>query len=308
MPALRLEEVTKRFGAHVAVDALSLTVPEGVIYGFLGPNGSGKTTTLRMALRILLPDAGVVEVLGERTGSAAHDRVAYLPEERGLYRRWKVRRLLRYLGELKGRSGASLDRAITEWLERMGLAAVAEKRVEQLSKGMAQKIQFIGAALAEPRLLILDEPFSGLDPVNAVVLRDAVVELRRRGVTIVLSTHDMAVAERMCDRLLMIHKGKKVLDGTLDEIQAAHGAPRVRVRCAGGREALAGAPGVARVVDHGQLQEVELAGDAQAVLQHLAARTTVSLFEVARPSLHEIFVGVARPDATTMDGFRGEAS
>jgi ABC-2 type transport system ATP-binding protein len=298
--AIRIAGVTKRFGSFVAVDDLSLTVPKGAVYGFIGPNGSGKSTTLRMIMNIILPDAGSIEVLGSQDTRAARDRVAYLPEERGLYKKMQVRRLLRYYGQLKGRPRADIERDIDTWLDKLGLAAWGDKKVDALSKGMAQKIQFIAAVIARPELLILDEPFSGLDPVNAVALREAVVEQKQHGTTIVFSTHDMSVAEKMCDRIFMIYRGKKVLDGTLDEIQQSHGGTRVRVRCGGGAEAVRGLPGVARIDDHGQLVEVDLAGknaaaDVQALLKALVAKTSVTHFELARPSLHDIFVKIAQP-------------
>ena len=294
--AIILRDVTKTFDGTIAVAGLSLAVPRGSVYGFIGPNGSGKTTTLRMIMNILLPDRGEIEVLGEHGTRAARDRVAYLPEERGLYKKMKVRRLLRYYARLKGKPAASLDPAIDRWLERLDLAAWADRRVEALSKGMAQKVQFIAAVVAEPELLILDEPFSGLDPVNAEVLKDAVLDLRRRGTTVVFSTHDMAVAERLCDRLFMIFRGRKVLDGTLDEIQSAYGFDTVRVRSEAGTRALEGLPEIEAVNDHGNQQELRLRGDPQAFLQKLVARTLVYQFEIARPSLHDIFVRIAKPE------------
>src|SRR3954466_15305791 len=215
--AVEIEHVTKSFGSFVAVNDLSLQIPENTVYGFIGPNGSGKTTTLRMIMRIYLPDRGRVQVLGDESWHAANDRVAYLPEERGLYKQMKVRDVLRFYAELKGcRHSGPL---IAGWLERMGLSNWADKRVEALSKGMAQKVQFIATVVARPELVLLDEPFSGLDPVNAVVLRDMILELKRNGTTVIFSTHDMSTAERMCDFIFMIYRGKKVLDGTLSTIQ-----------------------------------------------------------------------------------------
>jgi ABC-2 type transport system ATP-binding protein len=298
-PAIVLHGVCKSFGEHAAVRELSLSVPRGAIYGFIGPNGSGKTTTLRMVMSILLPDAGEIEVLGTRAGSstAARDRVSYLPEERGLYKKMTVRELLRYYGRLKAVPRARLDGAIDAWLEQLDLGRWDGQKIEALSKGMAQKVQFIACVVSEPELLILDEPFSGLDPVNAEGLKDALLGLRDRGTTIVFSTHDMAAAERLCDRIFMIFRGQKVLDGTLAEIQARYGADTVRVRVSGGRAALDGLPGVERVVDHGNMQELRLGGDAQAFLRALAARTAVQQFEIARPSLHDIFVRIAQPEA-----------
>src|SRR5262245_35819246 len=288
MIAIRLTDVTKRFSGVSAVDNLTLAVPAGSIYGFIGPNGSGKTTTLRMIMHILLPDHGRIEVLGSDDTAAARDRVSYLPEERGLYKKMTVRRLLRYYGQLKGRSVAELDPVIDDWMARLGMQGWGDKKIETLSKGMAQKVQFVGAAVSRPELLILDEPFSGLDPVNAESLKDAVLELRRQGTTIVFSTHDMGVAETLCDRILMIFRGKKVLDGTLEEIQSAYGYDTVVVKTAAGAEGLRGMPGIESVNDRGNLQEVRLSGDPQVFLRQLVAATEVSHFERVRPSLHDI--------------------
>ncbi len=219
MDAIAIQGVTKSFEGHVAVDDLTVTVPKGSLYGFIGPNGSGKTTTIRMIMNILMPDSGEIAVLGEHDTRTARDRVSYLPEERGLYKKMTVRRLLRYYGRLKGVESKTLDIAIVHWLNRLALDDWIDKKIDALSKGMAQKVQLIAAAVSDPELLILDEPFSGLDPVNADMLKDVILELRDKGTTIVFSTHDMSVAERLCDRVFMIFKGKKVLDGTLEEIQ-----------------------------------------------------------------------------------------
>ncbi|WP_165244729.1 ABC transporter ATP-binding protein [Paludisphaera soli] len=293
--AIAIRGATKRFGSVTAVDRLDLTVPRGSLYGFIGPNGSGKTTTLRMIMHIILPDEGEIEVLGVRDTRAAHDRVSYLPEERGLYKRMTVRRLLRYFGSLKGARQPDLDRDIVHWLEVMRLPEWIDKRVDALSKGMAQKIQFIASVLNRPELLILDEPFSGLDPVNAEVLTDAVLELRKAGTTVVFSTHDMAVAERLCDRIFMIYKGQKVLDGTLDEIQARYGFDTIRVASDAGLDAFDGLGGIHEVHDRGNFQEVRFQGDPQDLLRTLIDRTRITRFEITRPSLHDVFVRIADP-------------
>jgi ABC-2 type transport system ATP-binding protein len=296
MTAVRLDLVTKTFGTHVAVAGLSLEVPPGTIYGFIGPNGSGKTTTLRMIMHILHPDRGEITVLGEKTFSAANDRVGYLPEERGLYKQMKVRELLRFYAELKGlrRSGPAID----AWLQRLDLAAWGDKKVQALSKGMSQKVQFIATVVAQPQLVLLDEPFSGLDPVNAEVLREAVLQLKRDGTTVIFSTHDMAIAEKMCDFIFMIYRGKKVLDGTLESIQEHYGADTVRVRLEGNGIAWAGLPGVEAVRDLGRWQELRLdrTADTQQLLSALMQRGTVQHFELSQPSLHDIFVRIARPE------------
>ena len=295
MTAILLDHITKRFGSHVAVNDLSLRVPAGSVFGFIGPNGSGKTTTLRMILHILLPDSGRIEVFGDPRTDIARRKIGYLPEERGLYKKMSVRRLLRYYGQLKGKPLKEIDVEINRWIDQIGLGAWLDKPIEALSKGMAQKVQFVSALISKPELLILDEPFSGLDPVNAEVLKDAILEVRRQGTTILFSTHDMAVAERMCDRICMIFRGQKVLDGTLDEIQSDYGTDTVRVKVDGPVDMLRSLPGVTGVNDHGQLQELRFTGNPQALLSALVARVPVLHFEVSHPSLHDIFVRIARP-------------
>ena len=297
MHAVEVESVTKTFGPVVAVDDLSFAVPAGSIYGFIGPNGSGKTTTIRMLLHIIEADRGAIRVFGETLHSACTDRIGYVPEERGLYRKMKVREVLEYLGGLK--RGGSLRQEVDAWLARLDLADWADKKVETLSKGMSQKVQFIAAVVARPPLLVLDEPFSGLDPVNADVLREAILELRAEGTTILFSTHDMPVAERMCDTILMIFRGKKVLDGTLEAIQNRYGTDTVRVRTEGGATALEGLRGVDRVTDFGQVQELRLDGtrDAQDLVGEILTRTRVTSFEMMRPTLRDIFLRIAGPEA-----------
>ena len=295
--AVRLEGVTKRFGPHVAVDRLDLAVPEGTVYGFIGPNGSGKTTTLRMILRIFYPEEGRISVLGAERGAAADDRVGYLPEERGLYKKMRVRDLLVYFARLKGFRDCRL--AVDDWLERFELGKWAHQRVEALSKGMSQKVQFIAAVAARPELLILDEPFTGLDPVNMEALKDAVLALHRQGTTVIFSTHDMDIAERMCDTIFMIFRGKKVLDDTLEAIQARYGQDTIRVRTSDSGRCFDDLPGVLHVNPYGRYTELRMQPDAdpQAILKALVARTRVDHFAVTRPSLHDIFIRIAGAEA-----------
>jgi ABC-2 type transport system ATP-binding protein len=301
MNAVELRCITKRFGPLKAVDDLTLDVPGGTVYGFIGPNGSGKTTTLRMIMNIYYPDAGTIRVFGDELQGACTDRIGYMPEERGLYKRMKVRDVLRFYGELK--NGVDVKREVDEWLERFELTEWANKKVETLSKGMAQKVQFIATVVSKPELVILDEPFTGLDPVGADVLREAVLGLQGNGTTVIFSTHDMNVAEKLCDFIFMIFRGQKVLDGTLTSIQDQYGADTIRVRAQGGMAALSGLAGVEKVSDFGQVQELRVNGDrdAQEIVAEIMARTRVESFEVARPSLHDIFVRIAGPAAREVD-------
>jgi ABC-2 type transport system ATP-binding protein len=293
MNAVELKDVTKTFGKTTAVAGLNLVVPKGSIYGFIGPNGAGKTTTLRMITGIFYPNSGSIRVLSEEVRGACSDRIGYLPEERGLYKRMRVRELLRFFAELKAaRDGAA---QVEHWLEKLGLKECADRKVEALSKGMSQKVQFIATVIARPELLILDEPFSGLDPVNMDLIRGAVLDLRAQGATVILSTHDMSIAERMCDFIFMIFQGRKVLDGTLSCIQEAYGTDTVRVRTELGMGCLRDLDGVEAVNDFGQMQELRLRrdGDPQQILRTILSRTRVWSYEVAKPSLHDIFLRIA---------------
>ena len=297
MNAVELRNVTKTFDRHTAVDSLSLAVPHGSVYGFVGPNGSGKTTTLRMIMNIFYPDRGEIAVFGEQQYGACTDRIGYLPEERGLYKKMKVREVLHFYGGLKRPDGIRAE--VDRWLHKLDLQAWADKKVETLSKGMSQKVQFIAAVAAKPEMLILDEPFSGLDPVNQDVLKDAILEIQSAGTTVIFSTHDMSVAEKMCDFIFMIFKGRKVLDGTLASIQDQYGADTVRVRIDGDRNLLHDVPGVEKVRDYGHLQELRIGADcdSQQILAAIMQRSRVRHFELTQPSLHDIFVRIAGPEA-----------
>ncbi len=297
MNVVEIENITKTFGSVKAVDDLSLNVPQGKIYGFIGPNGSGKTTTLRMIMNIFYPDSGTIRTFGEEMKGTSTDRIGYLPEERGMYKKMKVRDLLQFYGELKG--GRKVNREVDYWLERLELSEWGNKKIETLSKGMGQKVQFISTIVAKPELIILDEPFTGLDPVNVETIKDAVLDLRSQGATVIFSTHDMNVAEKMCDFIFMIFKGRKVLDGTLVSIQDKYGSDTIRIRTEGGRASLDNLEGVEKITDFGQLQELRILPDAehQKILAEIMSRTKVYSFELAKPTLYDIFLRIAGPPA-----------
>lgn len=288
--AIAIAGVRKVFGDFVAVDDLSLNVPDGTLCGFIGPNGSGKTTTLRLIMRVYAPDAGDVTVLGDARHGPADDRVGYLPEERMLYKSMRVGEVLTYLSRLKGYKPNKIE--IDHWLEKLALPGVAKRRVQTLSKGQTQKIQLIAVLIAKPKLVLLDEPFSGLDPVNSDVMTGAILDLKKAGTTVLFSTHDMASAEKLCDRIVMIYKGRKVMDGTVNQIRAGHSKNTLRVRLAGNVDPfndIAGVAGVFAFADHHELQ-LTADADPQRVLTELQGRGRVELFEIAKPSLHDLFV------------------
>jgi ABC-2 type transport system ATP-binding protein len=299
MDAVVLEEVQKSFGTVRAVDRLSARVPTGAITGFLGPNGAGKTTTLRMLLDIIRPDAGRIEVLGRSAARLAKDRIGYLPEERGLYRKMKVARLLAYMGAIKGVPKRRAAEQARRWLDRIELGGWAERRVEDLSRGMQQKLQFAVAVINDPELLILDEPFSGLDPVNLDLLEAIILEMRAQGKTIIFSTHAMPQAERLCDHILLINRGRPVLDGTLAEIRARWRAHAAVVELEGDAEFVRGLPFVTGVEAgrNGQfLVRLSESADPQELLKVLVGRVRVLSFAIQVPSLHEIFVKLVGAD------------
>lgn len=300
--ALDIRAVSKSYAEHRAVDSLSLAVPKGSVYGLLGPNGAGKTTTIRMALNIIGPDTGSISIFGtSNTDRRVIDRVGYLPEERGLYKKMVVRRALRFLAELKGVKGRDADNRINTWLDRLGLRTPEKDwgaaKVDELSRGMQQKVQFIGTLLHDPDLVILDEPFSGLDPINAQALKDAMVELKQRGKTVIFSTHLMDNAERMCDSVCIIARGQTVLDGTVAAVKAQHGSNTIALGVSSGREQVAQLlqdhPMVDRVDDQNRFFEITLrhGADVQALLRAVVeAGAEVQRFEVVQPSLHQIFL------------------
>lgn len=296
-PAVVIERVTKRFTNHIAVDTLSLSVREGVVYGLLGPNGAGKTTTIRMIVRILLPDAGRIVLFGHEGGRDLSQLIGYLPEERGLYRKMRVRDVLVFLGEARGLSAKNARTRSDKWLSHMELSEWSDHRIEELSKGMQQKVQFIGTVLHEPRLIVLDEPFAGLDPVNVQVLKDTVLALKRGGATVLFSTHVMEQAEKVCDEVCILAAGRKVADGAVSEVKRSHGGRHVIVGLEVGSDPAPGAIGdrsyVARVDDYGSYAEVELRAGVEPYefLERLVAGgVRLRRFEVAEPTLHKVFV------------------
>jgi len=301
--AIDIRNVVKRYEEHIAVRDLSLQVPRGSVYGLLGPNGAGKTTTIRMILDVILPDSGSITLFGQpNTNPGVLDRVGYLPEERGLYKKMQVRRVLSFLAELKGIPAAEASRRIDEWLERFSLKTSdkdwGNSKVDELSRGMQQKVQFIATLLHDPELVILDEPFSGLDPINAQALKDAVLDLKRRGKTVVFSTHVMDNAEKMCDSVCIIARGEKVLDGSVSAVKRGAGSRHVALSLVGGAQngvsSVLEDTGLVRTVDDNtNFFEIELApaADPQKLLRRLIdAGANIERFELVQPSLHQIFL------------------
>jgi ABC-2 type transport system ATP-binding protein len=295
--AIELRGVRKSYGDFQAVAPLDILIPRGTTYGLLGPNGAGKTTTIRMTLRILEPDTGEILILGTPISQEGLDRIGYLPEERGIYKRMRVKRLLSFLGELKGVTPRKSAPRIDYWLERLELADRANARVQELSKGMQQKIQFIGTMLHDPEIVILDEPFSGLDPINQQVLREIIVELKKAGKTILFSTHIIEHAERICDHVCILARGHKVADGSLAEVKREHGGDYIALRAERWTPELTrllrGMPIVASVREDGVDAEVALTegADPQELLHTLVgAGVRLRRFECAEPSLEQIFI------------------
>ncbi len=290
---LRVENVTKRFGDFTAVEGLSFDVRAGRVFGFLGPNGAGKTTTIRMIVGITAPDEGKIELFGERMSAHLQDKIGYLPEERGLYKKMKIVDQLRYFAALKNVPQAVADKRIDKWLDRMNLAEWKNKKTTDLSKGMQQKIQFISTVLHDPDLLILDEPFSGLDPVNVEFMIEVMSEFKSQDKTIIFSTHLMETAERLCNDILLINKSKKVISGSLREVKASYGKNLIALRAVGGEAVLADRSLVAKATEHSDEVEIELAenADPQALLKKLIeSGANISKFEKVEPSLNDIFI------------------
>jgi ABC-2 type transport system ATP-binding protein len=296
-PTLVINQVTKKFGDFTAVRDLSLQVRPGRVFGLIGPNGAGKTTTIRMIVNITIPDSGSIELFGQKMSTALQDRIGYLPEERGLYRKMKIGEQLRFFAELKNVRGKDAEDRINRWLAKLQLTAWKDKRAKDLSKGMQQKIQFITAVVHDPDLMILDEPFSGLDPVNVELMKETILEKKAEGKTIILSTHQMEIAEKLCDDVCMINRAEKVLDGRLREIRHSFARNAVALEIENGDGVLKDSSLVANVRENNGYTEVLLApgADAQQLLKRLVeSGASVKRFELVEPSLHDIFIEKVR--------------
>ena len=306
--AIVIKNVTKSFGKNVAVRSFNLRVPQGALCGVIGPNGAGKTTMIRMVLSILFPDSGELSVLGGSSALQAKDRIGYLPEERGLYKKMRVKEFLSYMARLKGMEAAEISGQVRYWLGRVDLSGVAEKRCEELSKGMQQKVQFITAVIHRPDLLILDEPFSGLDPVNQRMMRDLVLEEHRRGATVLFSTHIMTHAETLCDHIVMIHLGDKVIDGKLSDIHQAHDPRHILFEpldASANCEGLRSIPGVQNIVREGAAWDIVLdrQSNPSSVIPALVQAVIPAHIQVRRPSLEDIFIKIVSGGESAKDEY-----
>jgi len=310
MSAVSMDGVRKAFGKKVAVEGIDLAIPQGGLYGFIGPNGAGKTTTIRMIMSILFPDSGTLSVLGRRSAVESKDRIGYLPEERGVYKKMKVQHFLMHIGRLKGLDAGGLRTRVLDWLERVELDDVAKKKCEELSKGMQQKVQFIASVLHEPDLLILDEPFSGLDPVNMRLLRDLINEQHQGGRTVIFSTHVMHQAEEICEHIVMIHEGRKVLDDTLGDIRRRFDPRTIHLDPIDAHDlssdhsgAIAGVEGVAGAHKRERHYEIVLdqGADPQSAMRRLLDACPAAKIEIKKPTLEDIFIEIVTGGARDED-------
>jgi len=292
MNALEIENISKSFGDFYAVKNLSFSITKGSIYGLLGPNGAGKTTTIRMVMNIIIPDEGIIKILGRKMDEKMKERVGYLPEDRGLYPKMKVGEVLVFLAELKGVRSEEARKRIDFWLEKLDLADWKLKKVEELSKGMQQKIQFIATVIHQPELIILDEPFIGLDPVNTKLLKDIMLEIKEQGTTIIFSTHRMEQVEMICDNICLINKGKMVLEGNLNQIKNQYGKNTIVLDYDGDAGFINYLPEVDKIDDYGKFMEIKLReqADNQSLLEKLTGKIRINKFEVKEPTLNAIFI------------------
>ncbi len=294
MYTIELNNVRKTYDEFVAVDNLSFHIEQGAVFGLLGPNGAGKTSTIRMMIGITAPDSGEIRMFDQPFQRPQLQRVGYLPEERGLYKKMKVLEQLVFLGELHGMTASNAQQKATEWCQKLEIAEKLQNKVEELSKGMQQKIQFIAALLHDPDFVIMDEPFFGLDPVNASLLKDVLLELKNKGKTILFSTHRMDQVEKLCDSICLINRGKPVLQGELKQIKARYGKSNIQIEYDGNGSFLEQNPLVSSYNNYGNYVEVRLApgADSQQLLKMVAERSRINKFELMEPSLEEIFIEV----------------
>jgi ABC-2 type transport system ATP-binding protein len=292
MNALAIENITKRFGDFYAVKNLSLKIPAGTIYSLLGPNGAGKTTTIRMVMNIIIPDEGTIQVLEEKMDDRMQSRVGYLPEDRGLYPKMRVGEILLFLSEIKGVRGQVARNRIDDWLDRFDLTDWKLKKVEELSRGMQQKLQFIATVIHQPDLIILDEPFSGLDPVNTKLLKDIMLEMKNQGRTIIFSTHRMEQVEMISDNICLINKAEMVLEGNLAHIKKQYGKNTVVLDYDGDASFISSLPGVDKIDDYGKFMEIKMKeqADPQDLLDEAVGKIRINKFEVREPTLNAIFI------------------
>jgi len=306
---LELQNVKKTFGEKTAVDTLSLAIPEGVIYGIIGPNGAGKTTTIRMIMNITAPDTGNILFDGKKISGDFKNRVGYLPEERGLYKKMSLAEIITYMGELKGQRASKIEKEMEPWLKRMELLDYKNKKVEELSKGMQQKLQFITTIIHNPVLIILDELFSGLDPLNIELIKSVLLDLKRAGKTILFSTHVMEQAEKLCDYICMISRGHKVIDGRLTDVKAQFGKNSIQMNIEGDGGFINNLEGVKNVIEFNNYIELSLEANADTnkILKEVTSRVKILRFEIVEPSLYDIFIDTAKVDPSELTK-PGEAS
>ena len=294
MNALEIENISKRFGDFYAVKNLSFNIPKASIYGLLGPNGAGKTTTIRMVMNIIIPDEGAIKILDGKMDEGMKQRVGYLPEDRGLYPKMKVGEILLFLADLKGLKRQEARKRIDFWLERFDLADWKQKKVEELSRGMQQKLQFIATVIHQPEIIILDEPFGGLDPINTKLLKDIMLEMRGKGGTIIFSTHRMEQIEMICDNICLINKAESVLEGNLNQIKKQYGKNTVVLDYEGDAGFIKNFPETDKIDDYGKFMEIKIKEqtDPQDLLNKLVGRIKINKFEVREPSLNAIFIDI----------------
>jgi len=292
MNALEIENISKKFDSFYAVKNLSFQIPEGTVYGLLGPNGAGKTTTIRMVMNIIIPDEGNIKVLNQKMDEEMKGRVGYLPEDRGLYPKMKVGELLLFLAGIKGMKGEKAKQEIDFWLERFDLVDWRDKKVEELSRGMQQKLQFIATIVHQPELIILDEPFAGLDPVNTKLLKDIMLEMKEKGRTIIFSTHRMEQVEMISDNICLINRAEKVLEGNLSQIKKQYGKNTVLLDYEGQASFIKSFPEIEKIDDYGKFMEIKLKekADPQHLLSELVGKIKINKYEIREPTLNAIFI------------------